>query len=226
MATNMWSADRDVPCVYIEYTPYTFSQRLHFHLYHSQLEEPKEEIHKAIKYIGTKHFKWEILEETENEDDAKELVKYYIKEYKADTLGYNVVHNEAISDENSPRTGDHRTWEEIYGKEKADELKKKHSETMKNRKIMSIHNKKRMEVWNPMDDPAVREKERQSKLGTKNPNAVYDYILTKDDGTEIRIECIREFCRENKGFSKNGIIKAIREKRKYKGMTIYKKLKT
>lgn len=223
--TNMRTIENDIPNCYIEYTNMSFEQRKHYHLYNSQVEFPKEIIHNVIKYIGAYNFKWEILDEVNDEDEAKELVEYYQNEYKCKTIGYNrPIFDENMAGENNPRFDDHRTWNEIHGKEKADEMKKKQSETFKNNENLRFHMKKRLEVWNPMDNPEAREKVRQSKIGIKNPKAIYDYILTKDDET-IKIECIREFCRNNKNFKKNGLLHAIRENREYKGYRINKVLK-
>lgn len=222
ICTNMKTIDNDIPLVYIEYTNEQLWQRKHYHFYNSQLDEPKHPFHLALKHIGAQFFKWDIVEQAYTEKEAIELTKYYKIEYKADIIGYNKEITEELAGKNNPRYGDHRTWEEIHGKEKADKMKiantVKDPATMKK---LSDHMKRRLEIWNPMQDPAAREKVKLSKLGTKNPKSIYNYILTKNDET-ITIECIREFCRNNKNFKKNGLLWAIRNNKPYKGYKIEK----
>jgi len=205
------TAERDIPCVYLEYSDMTIDQRKHFHLYHSQLESPTTTFHWVLKTLGMQYFTWEILDSTEDEEEAKELLKYYIMDYKADKIGYNMT----IDDEN-PRFGDHRTWNEIHGKEKADEIRRKRLKSVTGHPGLSAHMKKRLETWNPMDDPKAVEKVRQSKIGVKNPKAVYDYYLTKKSGEEIKVECLREFCRRNPQYHRGYISKYANTDRGYK----------
>lgn len=222
---NVNTSYQEIPLVYIEYTHMPYAQRLHHHLYHSQLEKPKEQFHRAIQYLGTQAFKWEILDETQDEDEAKELVKYYQHEYKSDVIGYNKQVDADMANENNPRFGDHRTWEELHGKERAEELRQIQIKNFTGNKSLSEHMTRRLQVWNPMDDPAAREKVRQSKLGTKNPQALYDYYFTKEDGTEIKIECLREYCREHPELRRASITAAAKTGKKYKNMFIRKVLK-
>lgn len=223
MAINVFTINREIPICYIEYTNMPFSQRKFYHYQLSQIEEPTSDFHKTVKALGTQYFKWELLDECETEKEAKELVKYYIHEYKADTIGYNKTTDESMSGENHPNFGDHRTFEEKYGKEKADEMKRKQSESLKGNEAISVLAKSRMTISNPQKNPETREKNSQGKLGIKNPKAIYDYVLVKENGEEIVIECIREYCRDHKGFSKTGILQALRQGKKYKGMSVYKK---
>lgn len=226
MATDMRSIDNDIPKVYVEYTWMTLEQRKKWHyLNFTILDNPFRKFHHALKYIGAQHFNWEILDVTQNEKKAKKLVEYYIKEYQSDTIGYNNYKNPDFCGEKNFRYGDHRTWEEIHGKEKADYLKRQKSLYMSSNQEILNRNKIISKVWNPMDVPEYREKVRQSKMGTKNPNACVRYIFTKPDGTEIVAECMREFCRENEGFSRLPIRVAYLQNRPYKGMTIRREYK-
>lgn len=220
--TNMNTDENEIPCVYIEFTDMPLKQRLHHHLYHSQLEKPKELIHKAIKALGTKNFQWEVIDTCEDLSEAKEMAKYYQTDYKADVIGYNrPIDGENVGEKN-PRFGDHRTWEELHGKERAEEMKANLSVKLKANPMVAEHMRRRREVWNPMDNPATREKLRQSHLGTKNHMAVWDYLLTKENGEVIKIECLREFCKNNKGFTRSRILSALQYGKKYKGMTVQK----
>lgn len=225
MATNMNTIREEVPLVYVEYTHMSLKQRLHFHLYHSQLEEPKEPFHKVLKYVGTQCFKWEVLQETPDLDEAQDLVRHYQREYQSDVIGYNRKVYEQFAGRNNGRYGDHRTWEELHGKERAEELRQIQIRNFTDHPSLSEHMRRRLEVWNPMDDPVAREKVRQGKIGTKNPAALWDYYLTLEDGTEIKFECLREFCRRNKDIKKNMILWALRKGKKYKNMTVRKELK-
>lgn len=220
MCTNVFTIKREIPICYIEMTSWPYKERLQYHYALSQLEEPKDHIHKAIKALGSQFFKWEILESCETEKEAHELLKYYQTEYHSNTIGYNAPLDESFTGENNPMYGNFGTFEEKYGKEKADEIKQKQSVSQLGRP--SPHTTERNLIHNPMNDPKTREKCSEKKMGTKNPKAIYDYILTRDDGSEIIIECVDEYCREHKDVSKIGLLKAIREKRKYKGMSVKK----
>lgn len=135
ICTNMFTYEQDIPIVYIEYTSMALEQRLHFHLYQSSQDNPVSEFHKALKYVGTKYFRWEVLDSTETEEEALELVKYYIHEYKSDSMGYNKPIDEDREGKNNPQYGDHRTYEEKFGKEKAEAIRKKQSESNRSKEI-------------------------------------------------------------------------------------------
>jgi hypothetical protein len=130
-----------------------------------------------------------------------------------------------LAGKNNPRFGDHRTWIELHGVEKAEQLRqniiKSNTGHMGLSKVMT----KRLSIWNPMDDPAAVEKVRQSKLGIKNPQAKYDYYLIKEDGAEIKVECLREYCREHPEINRGSITHALKTSKKYKNMTVRKEEK-
>lgn len=211
MAMNMKTADRDLPRVFVEYTDMPLEQRKHHHLYHSQLDNPVDTFHVVLKTLGTRIFRWEVLETTDNLDEAQELTAYYIKEYQADRVGYNTQ-----IDKENPRYDDHRTWEDLHGKEKADERRKQHGANLKGHKSLSEHMKRRLEVWNPMDDPAAVEKVRQSKIGIRNPMATWNYYLTKASGEVIKVECLREWCRAHPEYKRYYISLYANKGKKYK----------
>lgn len=219
--TNMTTADRDIPLCYFEYTSMTLPQRLHFHFYHTELDEPVQTIHKAIKALGTNIFKWEIIDETTDEQEAQDLVRYYIHEYQSDVIGYNENLDPNYTGENNPRWNDHRTWEEIHGKEKAEQLKQQWSEQRKGSPILKKHLEKRLEVWNPMNDPAVVEKCAKTKRGANNPRAEYDYIFTKGE-TTFSVPCLATFCRQENEFTENGVKAALSRGTNYKGWMVKK----
>ena len=220
-AMNMNTQHNEIPLCYFEYTHMTLSQRLHFHFYHTELNQPKATIHKAIKALGTNIFKWEILDETTDEQEAQDLVKYYIHEYQSDVIGYNENLDPTQVGELNVRYEDHRTWEELHGKEKAEQLKRQQSEQKKNDPSLREHMTRRLEVWNPMDDPKAVEKCRQSKLGERHPNAKWTYTFTKDD-VELATPCLSDFCRENPDFNFFGVMTSLRKGRKYKGWMVKK----
>lgn len=225
IATNMNTVNEEYPLVYVEWTHMSMKQRLHHHLYHSQLAEPKEPFHKVLKYVGTRCFRWEVVYESDRLSDAQAVVRHHQKEYHSEVIGYNRKVYDQFAGTNNGRYGDHRTWVELHGAEKAAELRRLHVLHYTGHPSLSEHMRRRLEVWNPMDDPAAREKVRQGKMGIRNPQALYDYYLTLEDGTEIRFECLREFCRRNPQFKKNMILWALRNGKKYKKMSVRKELK-
>jgi hypothetical protein len=218
-ATNMQTADYDIPCCYFEYTSMKYNERLIYHLFHSKRNHPTKTIHKAIRAIGTHIWKWEIIDQTNNEEEAKEIVKYWIHEYQSDTIGYNDMKDESMN----LNPDDHRTWEEKAGKERAEQMRIEQSARFKGMSLLSEQMKARLSVWNPMSDPEIRKK--VANPGVSNGGTIYDYIFKKDD-VEFVVPCLREFCRANPEFTSSGIRYALLEKRKYKGWSIkrvYKK---
>jgi hypothetical protein len=223
-AMNMNTHHYEIPLCYFEYTHMSLSQRLHFHFYHTELDNPVQTIHKAIKALGTNIFKWEIMDETTDEQEAQDLVKYYIHEYQSDVIGYNENLDPNYTGENNPRYEDHRTWEEIHGKEKAEQLKAQWSEKRKGHPVLAEHGKRRLEVWNPMDDPKLGERFSRERMGANNPNATHNYIFTKGEET-FSVSCLKDFCRENADFNYDVVLDSIRHRKKYKGWMVRKEKK-
>lgn len=197
-ATNMQTADYDIPCCYFEYTSMKYNERLAYHLFHSKRNHPTKTIHKAIRAIGTHVWKWEIIDQTNNEEEAKEIVKYWIQEYQSDTIGYNDMKDESMN----LNPNDHRTWEEKAGKERAEQMRIEQSARFKGMSLLSEQMKARLSVWNPMSDPEIRKK--VANPGVSNGGTIYDYIFKKDD-VEFVVPCLREFCRANPEFTSSGI---------------------
>ena len=215
---------------YVGQTIRPLKQRKYHHLYSSRKEIPKYKFHKALKEIGCDNFIWDILDTTDDRIEADRLEKLYILEYNSIELGYNVSKGGGLpvpgilAGENNPRYGDHRTWVELHGVEKAEQLRQQQIKTHTGHKGLSEAMSKRLSIWNPMDNPASREKVRQSKLGIKNPQAIYDYYFIKD-GIEIKIECLREYCRDHPDIRRASITQAAKTGKKYKNMFIRKVLK-
>lgn len=216
---------------YIGQTVRTLDQRKYHHLYDSRKEKPKYKFHKSLKEIGYNNFIWNILDTTNDRMEADKLERFYISEYNSIEFGYNVSKGGGLpvpgilAGSNNPRYGDHRTWIELHGVEKAEQLRQQQIKNFTGHKGLSEAMTKRLSVWNPMDNPESREKVRQSKLGIKNPQAIYDYYFTKEDGTEIKVECLREYCKEHPDIRRASIITAAKTGKKYKNMFIRKVLK-
>jgi hypothetical protein len=172
---------------------------------------------KMVKIIGRKDLKKGPLYNLTDGGDGV-LNVYYTDEIRQKMRILN-------SGKNNPRYGDHRTWIELHGVEKAEQLRQQQIENFTGHKGLSEAMTKRLSVWNPMDNPESREKVRQSKLGIKNPQAIYDYYFTKEDGTEIKVECLREYCKEHPELRRASVITAVKTGKKYKNMFIRKVLK-
>jgi group I intron endonuclease len=151
---------------------------------------------KAVKKYGKELFVKEILEVTEDKKHCLKQERYWISKLQSRErdIGYNICeggtwgdnfkHHPNIEDykkrcsertkgENNPRYGDHRTYEEIHGKQKADKLKKLIS------KRFSGEN-------NASKRPDVRKKISEGKMGYKNPQSIL-WIL--DTGIERYLIC-------------------------------------
>jgi group I intron endonuclease len=150
---------------------------------------------KAIKTYGKENFTKEILEESNSKEYILKRERYWISYYKSRerNIGYNICeggtwgdnwkyclnkeerrqfYSETRSGSGNPRYGDHRTYEEIHGKEKANKLKQDIS------KRFSGEN-------NPMCNIEYRKKVSVSKMGEKNPNAK-EWEITTPEGETIR----------------------------------------
>ena len=216
---------------YIGQTIRTLNQRKYQHIYNSRKENPKLKFHRALKEEGSNNFVWDVIDTTNDRVKADKLERYYIIEYKSIKLGYNVSKGGGLpvpgvlAGKFNPRFGDHRAWIELHGVEKAEQLRQNIIKSNTGHMGLSKAMTKRLSIWNPMDDPAAVEKVRQSKLGIKNPQAKYDYYLIKEDGTEIKVECLREYCREHPEINRGSITHALKTGKKYKNMTIRKEEK-
>ena len=203
------------------------------HISSSKKDNPKYKFHQALKEYGVDNFEWEVIDEieTSNPCDVDKLEMFYISQYKSFELGYNNTEGGgrpspgSVSGEKNGRYGDHRTLEQIHGKEKAEQLKQQIVKNLTGHDGLRQAMKKRLSVWNPMDNPLSREKVRQSKLGIKNPNTKYNYYLTDGSGNTITIECLREFCRNNPTYHRGSIMRLANTDKKYKNMYIKKEIK-
>jgi len=185
---------------YVGQTKRTLSDRKSSHK-HGMNSGVKYSLYKAMRKYGWIFFAWEVLEEC-NLEDLEVREKYYILKYNTlEPNGYNMTLNTCgnlgydFSGENNPRYGDYRTWEELHGKEKADELRKKSSEHMKNSPYNIIYWKRRTN-YNPMDYSKHRKTLSKMRTGGNNPMAIYNYIFELPDGMIYETDCLREFCRE------------------------------
>lgn len=216
IAINMNTYHNDIPCVYIEKTTETLQQRKMYHYLMSQQEQPTKEFHRVVKHLGPSVFRWEVLATTDSQEKANHLEKFYQKEYKSQEIGYN----REILEQDTGRKGDKRTWDERFGKERAAEIRKKYSKSMSESPKVKAHARARMLSCNPMNNPETRKKAGLAKLGTRNPKARFDYILTSPDGEELVIPCLNEFAREHEGITAHGVWVSLQKGRKYKGWSV------
>jgi len=194
----------------------------------------------AVRKYGIKGFNWEILEECKTKDILDKREKHYIEEYGSlAPNGYNMTLNTCgnlgydFSGKNNPRYGDHRSLEEIHGKEKARELKENIKDRYNNpeyREHFSKLMKKRLSKWNPMNNEKSRMKLSRTRTGGNNPAAIYKWKITLPYGAVYETDCMRQFCKEH-GFARhtliriaNGEIKNPRDKF-YRGWIIEKTIK-
>lgn len=80
---------------------------------------------RAVKKYGVENFKKEILEICENREKLNEKEKYWISTLSATTLGYNIAEGGTGGKTTPIVHNKGKTYEELYGIEKANELKEK-----------------------------------------------------------------------------------------------------
>ena len=195
------------------------------------LEKRKKEHKRAIKHRLTwkfykdinkykwNNFKWIVLERYSSKKELDEGEKYWIKYYNSTSKGYNKLPGgKGVKGENNPRYGDHRTWEELHGKEKANELKKLSSSIMKD-SPNNIRNWVIENNYNPMNYKEHRETLSKVRTGTNNPAAIYNYKFILPDGKVYETGCLRKFCRDM-NFNRKVLIKII-DVKNYKSRNPY-----
>lgn len=207
--------------IYIGQTVQKLNERINAHK-SSAKNDCQYSFHKAIRKYGFNNFEWEILEKyitDKNHLDKLEL--YYIKRYNSLTPnGYNMTLNTCgnlghdFSGKNNPRYDDHRSYEELHGKEKADKLKKEMSNITKNASNNIWNWKKNNLSYNPMNDPKSREKLSKTRMGGNNPAAIYSWKFILPNGIVYETDCLRQFCKETK-FKRHTIMRITKDE-KYK----------
>jgi len=194
---------------YVGQTRNTINRRKAQHKYKSE-NGSKGLLHKALREFGWINFKWEIIDTCISEDLLNECEVRHIK--RLDTLkpnGYNMTLNKYgflgtdLSGKNNPRYNDHRTYEEIHGKKKADIIKKKLKDTFtkERREEIGKVTTKRLLTNNPMNNEASRKKLSETRTGGNNPAAIYEWTFILPSGKTYHTDCLREFCRET-GFKR------------------------
>jgi len=217
---------------YIGQTKVNLPNRKSQHKFHAN-NGCKFLFHTAIRKYGWDNFKWEILYDCVTPEDLNEKELNYIKEYNSlKPNGYNMSLNKhgflgtSLSGKNNPRYGDHRTWEEIHGKEKADRMKEEKSALYKDKVFLKDMKRKVSESLkknNPMHNPKHRETLSKIRMGGNNPTAIWEWKFILPDGTIYKTDCLRQFCRET-GFSR-AILTKIHKKDYHPRTPFYKEWK-
>jgi group I intron endonuclease len=174
---------------YVGQTVQKFEKRKYAHEYVAS-KKPKGEFERAIREHGKENFWWTILCECSCSKELCEIETKFITELNSsiDKNGYNIIINgvpadayrDKLSGENNGRYGDHRTWEELHGKEKSDKMKREKSELQKtpeHQERLKNLMKSRLKSWNPMNNQKSREKLSKTRMGGNNPNAHWHYII-------------------------------------------------
>jgi len=171
---------------YIGKTKGSLSQRMACHKSVSSRNNTNQIIHKAIRKYGWSNFKVEILKD--NIKNLKILNKkeiFYIKLYNSTdpNVGYNLTSGgdggiglfgnknpnfgkkrPELSKRNSSNRG--KTWEELYGKEKANRMKINISFSAKNRVVSEDKKKKQSEIMKSKWKSGIYSKpETSAKFG-------------------------------------------------------------
>jgi group I intron endonuclease len=190
---------------YIGQTIQTLNHRKYAHIWDMK-NGSKKKFHIALREYGIDSFSWSILDVCYSKEELEEKEKYWIKFFNSIELGYNLspggkIPCKGIFEGNkNPRYNDHRTWEQLHGKTKADKMKNDKSNIMKMKNIGDFLQKQRELKhgvdWNPMNENVYRNKIRIKAIGSNNSQAKYNYkIITPDIIYETN--CMREFCRDN-----------------------------
>jgi group I intron endonuclease len=224
---------------YVGQTRVNLPNRKSQHKFHSIHNTSNSLFHKAIKEYGWENFEWRVLCKCTSDDELDKKELDYIK--KLNTLrpnGYNMTTNKhgylgtSLKGKNNPRYNDHRTFEEIHGKEKAEEIKRKLRETFTKERLESMREftSKMMKLNNPMNNEESRKKLSKTRTGGNNPASIYDWIFITPLGGVYYTDCLREFCRKNKTLQRGVLGKMHKEEFmkktiKYKGWKCIKNLK-
>jgi group I intron endonuclease len=185
-------------------------------------------LHTAIREYGWENFEWKIIDSCSSENMLNEYEVKYINQFN--TLkpnGYNMTLNKYgflgtdLSGKNNPRYGDHRTYEEIHGKEKAERIKQKLKNTFteERKKEIGILTTQRLLTNNPMNNEKSRKKLSETRKGGNNPAALYKWEFILPNGKTYHTDCLREFCRET-GFKRHILMKII-EHKNYKPRDVF-----
>ncbi|QIW89883.1 homing endonuclease [Bacillus phage Izhevsk] len=137
------------------------SYRKYTHKCQALTRDSNTYFHKAIRKYGWENFKWEVIDETETDEELNEKESYWIEKYNSNiqTVGYNMSNGgegNALIGELNP----------MYGKSHSDETKRKMSEKMKGKTHSS----------------EAKKKIGEAKQGENHPLSV----LTEDDVREIK----------------------------------------
>lgn len=125
--------------LYIGQTKSSLGSRIASHLYSARSgKDSLPLLYRAIRKYGSQNFEWQIICECDDQTILDELEKKYIAEMHSTntSIGYNIAEG---GKGNNGTKG--KTYEEIYGVEKALELRKKRSETLKGRERSESHRK-------------------------------------------------------------------------------------
>lgn len=202
---------------YIGQTIKTLSYRKQTHF--SQIKKRRTPFYNALKKYGKNNFKWFILEQCHTKESLDLAEEWYIRYFNTLvpkgynlTLGGEGTHGWKPSEEfrkkcsekwlgsknpGSKRKG--KSLEEIYGKEKADKIRKKYSLATSGEnnprygKGYKIRGKN-----NPMygkKQPGGMKK-IVSKLHKNNEWAAKEYIIITPNGIEESIRNLSKYCRE------------------------------
>ena len=188
---------------YIGQTTQTLYNRKYQHIWCSK-NGSGFKFHQALNDYGVDCFSWTILQVCYSREELESEINW-IKNYNSVNIGYNLSPGGNIPPEDimfgnkNPRYNDHRTWEQLHGKEKADIMKKEKSTVMKTMNVGTFLKQQRdlkHDVgWNPMNDEVHRNKIRDKALGSNNSQAKYHYKII----TPVMIyetDCMRDFCRK------------------------------
>jgi group I intron endonuclease len=191
--------------------------------------------HNAITKYGIDVFEWEIICECSSSKDMNEKEIYYISHFN--TLapnGYNLTKGgtdwkgdmnpaklphvrqkisekakgrkrDDLADKNRQNTG--KTYEELYGKEKAAQMKEKLSKKCAGESNPNYGNKRTSE----------------SKDAQRQKMVKYEYHLTSPEGKEYIYTSMRLMC-EELNLNRSSIMRVLKNGKQYKGWTVTREL--
>lgn len=156
--------------IYVGKTKNSLTYRKYAHKCESLTRDSNTYFHKAIRKYGWDNFKWEIIDETEDDNELNEKETYWIEELKSNIqkLGYNMSNGgegNALIGERNP----------MYGKTHSDKTKKKMSDKLKGK----THSEE------------SRKKIGEAKQGENHPRSK----LTEEDVIEIK-RMLKEGCKQ------------------------------
>jgi len=200
---------------YIGQTIRTLKERKSEHKRESKINT-NNKFHNALKSEGFNNFKWEIIDNCNNQNNLDKLEEFYIKKYDSKKCGYNSTNGGTDIFGGGIR--------EFFWNKATQEQRKQHSinisKAKKGKKQSEDFKKQKSQQWFNYWKDENKRKERSIKYsGQGNSNSKYYYEIYKNEKLILKTYNLREFCEIN-NFPLSYVKCCVRKNKKYKDYKI------